>query len=327
MNQKTKYLLDVLIPAYQRTKGLLTAINSVVDQVNDYNLEHEVLITVRDDHSPGFRPEEFLNYFQNSRATVKINSNEENLGMSKNIYTMVESSTAEFCMVLTDDDWMQEKSLLELVCILRCLKDVVSMGGLYTPRYSYLENGDLNSIVCKRSDHPMVMGGNISEALKYCHDGFILTGLIFRKTSFSRDAWLSNIENAYFPVINFGFMLEKFKFLYLDRNWFSHTVLNVCFWDRWGATSSEQNKRLYRDYLDAIAAVSQGSTPIRSNYLLKLKQFYYEYENYSRQMDSQKKKIRQMDLWSLSSARAKSRLAFWLSTLRQLVLRFRSYLK
>ena len=200
-----------------------------------------------------------------------------------------------------------------------------AFGGLYTPRYSYLESGKLNSIACRRFDGLMVIGANPGDAIRYCHDGFILTGLVFRQSYFSGKEWKDNIENAYFPLINFGFMLETYRFLYLDRNWFYHTVLNFCHWEAWGADSIEQNKRLYRDYIDAIAILSENLVKKSGYSFLKLKYLYYESLAYKRQLEVQIKMIAFAGLWKLAPGRARSRLAFWLAIISLFVITCRFF--
>lgn len=289
-------LLEILIPAYKRPDSLVRALESVVMQVEKFSLYSDVKITVADDKSPIFDRERFLEFKRgNELVKIEIEVNESNLGMSENIFRMVDKSQAEFCTILTDDDWIQPDALEAITLVLKMVRQQSSVGGVYTPRYSYREDGELNSIACRRFDSLNLIGGNSLDAIKYCHDGFVLTGLVFRRRYFSRKQWLDNIENAYFPVINFGHMLSCYQFLYLNVNWFHHTVLNECHWERWGKDDSERNRRKYRDYmysLSLVADIPKTKGLVLFNRLLSI---YYEYVNYKNQLKVQRGRLSSME--------------------------------
>jgi len=125
------------------------------------------------------------------------------------------------------------------------------------------------------------------QAIKYCHNGFILTGFIFRPAYFAKQEWSDNILNGYFPVINFGFLLSRYSILFVDRNWFHHTVLNLCHWESWGDDQLSQYKRLYTDYMYAISLIAHSFISRSSSFTTSLQVYYYELINYLNEIRSQ----------------------------------------
>jgi len=305
------YLLEFLIPAYKRTDGVVLASLSVAQQVVENNFESLVLITVVDDASPNFSKDILIRSLGDKAHLIHINVNSLNKGMSRNIFDMTSSSNAEFCTVLTDDDWLLDGKLVEIVEYLRSIVNKKCIGGLYTPRYSYLGTGELHCVVCKPFSQDRLIENGPVQAMKYCEDGFILTGFIFRPAYFARKEWSENIGNAFFPVINFGIILSRYSLLYVDRNWFHHTVLNVCHWEAWGEDQFIQRKRLYRDYMDAVSILARSLISYGISSKSKISIVWYEYSNYLSQFRS-----KDMPLFSRINGvswRTRQRLAFKIS--------------
>ena len=280
------HLIEFLIPAYKRFDGVIAASLSVAKQVTEYSYENVVQITVVDDASPGFDRDRLIDLLGNMANIVSIESNPSNKGMSLNIFDMVSNSKAEFCTILTDDDWLSDEKLSEIVEYLSSIVDNKEIGGLFTPRYSYLENGDLHCVVCRPYLQDRLIEKGTLQAMAHCHNGFILTGFIFRPKYFARQEWLENIQNGYFPIINFGMILSQYSLLYVDRNWFHHTVLNVCHWETWGKDQLSQYKRLYQDYMDAVAFLAYSFNFLNTSSMSKVLVSWYESVNYLRQIRS-----------------------------------------
>ena len=112
----------------------------------------------------------------------------------------------------------------------------IQCGSLISTRYCYTEAGDFLFKSCNPNvKYPYVIHHGPLNALKFMRNGHILTGLILSsRTSLSE--WYNNIDNSYFPVINFGVSLLSANCLFVDQPWFRHTVANETFWERWGST-------------------------------------------------------------------------------------------
>jgi hypothetical protein len=252
-------LLEFLIPAYKRFDGAINAAKSVARQIRSHSFDECVIIRIVDDGSPGFSSADMTGALSEWKGYVRIEANSSNKGMSLNIYDMVASSAAKFCTILTDDDWLFTGALSEIVAFLHSVADRPDIGGIFTPRYSYLEDGTLNCVVCRPYKHDRLLHPGPASSLRHCHNGFILTGFIFRPSLMAKEEWRVNIQNSFFPVINFWGILRNYSVLFVDRNWFQHTVLNVCHWEAWGDGPKQQRRRLYSDYMDAIAFMAHRS--------------------------------------------------------------------
>jgi len=282
----SKRLLEFLIPAYKRPDGVRLAAGSIATQILEFGLEEEVSIRIVDDASPNSSTSQIVESLNELVERVEVSKNVFNKGMSKNIFDMVSSSRAEFCTVLTDDDWLQPECLPEIVQVLKELHTRYEVGGLFTPRYSYLEDGSLHCVACRPFLGDRVVKASPLNAVRYCEHGFILTGFIFRARLMAKPAWQASIENAYFPIINFGIMLLENDVLFLNRNWFHHTVLNKCHWESWGADESAQRSRLFRDYLKAVRIVRQNALQLDSGFIFCLLSCLAEAERIARRLIS-----------------------------------------
>ena len=146
----------------------------------------------------------YKNLNVNIPFTLEINKT--NKGMNKNIYDCVKSSKAQFCTILTDDDWLETGSLNE---IYKLLKDIIKLKygpdilGFVGPRFSYRESGDLSSVVCKLNTNHKVLPYGPFSAVRHYKLGFI-AGLVFKPSAINFKLWSNNLDNAYFPYCIFS---------------------------------------------------------------------------------------------------------------------------
>lgn len=254
--------LEFLIPSYKRPQSFIQAVISVALQVEELDLSHRVKITVVDDCSPNIDISDTINVISPFSGFVTIRQNDINKGMSLNIRDMVAASSADFCTILTDDDLLQQDSLKQIIETIDDLdldKQQQIVGSFFVPRYSYLEDRSLHCIVCNPfSEDTSIKPGPLS-SLQYLSNGFILTGLFFNPKLINFEIWDEHIENSFFPVIYFADLLLNYECLFVNKNWFIHTVENECHWDSWGKTEQQRLSRLYNDYLKAVQLSSERS--------------------------------------------------------------------
>jgi glycosyltransferase involved in cell wall biosynthesis len=279
-------LLEFLIPAYKRFDGAVNAAESIARQIRAHSFDECVTIRIVDDGSPDFSCEYMTEALAEWKDYILIEANHTNKGMSLNIYDMVASSTSEFCTILTDDDWLFPGALPKIIDCLARVADNASIGGIFTPRYSYLEDGSLYCVVCQPFKREKILPPGPVNSLRYCHNGFILTGFMFRPSLMAKTEWRENIGNSFFPVINFWAILSANSILFVNRNWFQHTVLNVCHWEAWGDGPNAQRCRLYTDYMDAIAYIAERSCCRAGSLPKLLAAYFFEAANYFRQIVS-----------------------------------------
>lgn len=259
MTQQSK-TLEFLIPSYKRPQSFVRAVLSVASQVEELNLGDRVKVTVVDDCSPNIDLAETIAAISPFSQFVSVRQNDRNKGMSLNIRDMVAECVADFCTVLTDDDLLQQDTLKEIVETIDNLdKERRTVGSFFVPRYSYLEDGTLHCIVCNPfSEDTRIAPGSLS-SLRYLENGFILTGMFFNPKFINFKLWEAHIENSFFPVIYFADLLLNYECLFINKNWFVHTVNNECHWDSWGKTQQQRISRLYNDYMKAVAISSETS--------------------------------------------------------------------
>lgn len=290
--------LEFLIPSYKRQKTLVRAILSITNQVKQFSLVDRVSITVVDDCTPNFKCSEIEKNIPVLSEITSIKSNSYNKGMSLNIRDMILESSADFACILTDDDYLQPNSLIDIISFIDRLDNYekernVKIGSFFTPRYSYLEDGSLQCVVCKPfQKDTLIPRGSIS-SIRYLHNGFILTGLFFRPKLINFDLYNKNIDNTYFPVIYFSDLLLNYDCFFVNRNWFFHTVFNECHWEAWGKTNYERRVRIYNDYMKAVTVCTRISiehdkvnTNNCTHYFRKVILLIEELKNYRNQIKS-----------------------------------------
>lgn len=258
-----KKLLEVCIPTYKRPLGAVNAALSVINQINKYNLDDKVFVRISEDFGGVGDYIEIVKLLDGYK-NILISSNDKNLGMSRNIYNMIEACNADYCMILTDDDYISDDVLL-FICntLIQASPSIV-----YGPRYSYCEDGRLYTIATNTYKNTKFINNNEFNVGKHASCFFILSGLILKRSSVAFKEWKRDIDNSFFPII-FGALTFKLgQCLFLKNSLVHHTVMNKCHWESWGATSSEQQLRLANDYFDALDI-------IKNSYLKSIQRYCY----------------------------------------------------
>jgi glycosyltransferase involved in cell wall biosynthesis len=254
--------LEFIIPTYKRLGTAILAAQSILDQCDQLPADFSLCVRIHDDASPGLTDDQFKKITSVLPEWIVRGRNPANLGMSENIYSLVRSSRADFCTILTDDDALQPGVLGEIARELAALRrddGTFQAAALFIPRYSYLEDGSLYCIVCNPFEHDELIAPSPSAVMRFADNGFILTGLFFKPERVDFRFWHKHRTNAFFPVIYLGALLASESVAYRNRNWFQHTVLNLCHWDGWGKTEKQRQARLCHDYLEAIAVLRERS--------------------------------------------------------------------
>jgi len=267
--EKKRLSLEFIIPTYKRLDTAILGAQSIVSQLQLLPDGVDLHIRIQDDATPGLSNGEFELKTRVLPDWVVRQQNPVNLGMSANIFHLINSSSADFCTILTDDDCLQPNVLGEIAAELLELKSGnrdFAAAALFVPRYSYLEDGSLLCVACNLGDLDQAISPSPLSAMRYAENGFILTGLFLVPKKVNFVLWNKYLSNAFFPVIYFGALLQSHVVAYRNRNWFSHTVCNVCHWESWGSTGKLQQARLCRDYLEAISITRNRSlraSPLR----------------------------------------------------------------
>lgn len=251
-----KKLLTICIPTYKRPDTLRRCIDSITSQIERFGLSNCVEIYVTNDASPDhtadvMRDFEIYRYFKGV-------TREQNLGMNVNIKLMLSEAAEQsvFQLIITDDDRLQPDVLPELADLLRRLQvEGGQVPAIWTPRYSYTEDGGLHCISCSPFGRTRRVTPSVMNAGRYMVNGFVLSGLIVRAEQIDFAFWEEYKENAYFPMIFFGDLIHRKGAVYWHRNLVHHTVLNKCHWESWGRSDLLIEIRKISDYLNAYGVM------------------------------------------------------------------------
>lgn len=255
-------LLTICIPTYKRPITLRRCIISVEEQIQRFGLEEQVQIYVTNDASPD-NTAQVLEEFK-SVACFKHVNREKNLGMSANIKCMLEETLLEstFQLIITDDDYLQPNILDSVVEFLTAqLAASPDVPFIWTPRYSYTEDGKLHCVVCRPFQRDTLIPSSSRNTGRYMSNGFILSGLIVKAREIDFYLWNDYLENAYFPIIFSGDLILRKHSFFWDMNIVHHTVLNECHWDRWGQSKAEIKLRLFIDFMNAYVVIGRKIKP------------------------------------------------------------------
>jgi glycosyltransferase involved in cell wall biosynthesis len=266
-----KKLLTICIPTYKRPDTLRHCIDSVVAQIDKYVLSDRVDIYVTNDASPDdtasvLHAYESLSYFKGV-------TREHNLGMNLNIKSMLAEAAnkSDYQLIITDDDFLQPDTLGGIVKFLRGQQgDSNRKLAIWTPRYSYTEDGELLYIDCSPFDNSTLVRPSAINAGRYMVNGFVLSALIVCAERIDFEFWDEYKENAYFPMIFIGDLLLREGAYYWHMNIVHHTVLNKCHWESWGKSDLLIEIKKFSDYVNSYGVVA---TKIKNR--IDLFKFYY----------------------------------------------------
>lgn len=245
-------ILTVCIPTYKRPVTLKRCIDSIVDQIEKFGLGDSVDLYVANDASPDETAKVLMQY---SRLHYFNGvTREKNLGMNVNIKVMLTTLAvrSNYQLIMTDDDYLQSNVLADIVQLLvEQNKSTQCVPVIWTPRYSYTEDGELHDIVCASFPESAYIKASPSNVGRYTDGAFVLSGLIIRAECIDFNFWDEYSENAYFPVIFSGDLLLRGGAYYWNKSIAYHTVLNVCHWERWGTTDIMIHIRQAADFTNA----------------------------------------------------------------------------
>ncbi|MDX1976962.1 MAG: glycosyltransferase, partial [Pseudanabaenaceae cyanobacterium bins.68] len=276
-------------------------------QIQELQLGDRISISIVDDASPNINEIEMIKMISPFKDFAKFEKNRINKGMSLNIRDMVAASKADFCTVLTDDDHLQPETLQDILKTLDNLDDEI--GCFFVPRYSYLNDKSLHCIVCSPFTKNMTIKSSPLNSIKYLHNGFVLTGLFFKPKLINFQLWNDNLENSFFPIIYFADLLLKSDCLFLNKNWFVHTVKNKCHWESWGETEKDIVEKLYSDYISAVSLSTEKALSRVTSELITLQILLEEIFLYLKQMNSSKEIIAVAYIYQLKQSRFTYKLA------------------
>ena len=95
--------LSICIPTYNRANYLRQCLDSIVSQFEDKEIMEQMEVVISDNASSD-NTTEVVKEYQDKFPNIKYFRNEKNLGVDRNILNIVEKSSAEYCLIIGDDD-------------------------------------------------------------------------------------------------------------------------------------------------------------------------------------------------------------------------------
>jgi len=314
-----KKLLAICIPTYKRPDTLRRCIHSVVTQIQHFGMEEHVQIYIANDASPD-NTAQVLSEFETLNCFKCVNR-EKNLGMSANIKCMLEEAMQKsiYQLIITDDDYLQPDCLASTVAFLQVqLVTCPEVPFIWTPRYSYTEDGKLLNVMCRPFKKDSLIPPSSRNAGRYMFNGFILSGVIIKSGEIDFALWNEYLDNAYFPVIYSGDLMLRKPSLFWDKNIIHHSVLNECHWESWGRSDAEINLRLFVDFMNAYAVIERKIKPALQSVLFYVLAFpgisqfiqgiLISNSGFSRLSETESTELLQIDRVSIAQIRSPARV-------------------
>lgn len=193
MNSKSRKDFSVIIPTFNRSNFLKTAISSVLRQTG---VTFEIIVG---DNASTDDTEKVVKEFKDTR--IKYFKNKENLGFSGNIKNCFSRSSGKYIFTLGDDDLiLNENTLLEALRVMRRLKvGVANIGTIYWSKSLQFP--------CKAfilSDKQVIVKPNKDKKLPLKALDFnvsFFSGLIFDSSLIDISKITNSFTYAYFPFV------------------------------------------------------------------------------------------------------------------------------
>ena len=269
-------LISICIPSYKRIQSLYLSIDSAIRAI-DYSALKSIEIYVYEDCGMSYLEFYDLCVFYSSDARVKFFRQNENKGMSRNIYDLLGKCNSRYAFILTDDDVIEIDAIQTVVDAL----EKYQAGIIYGPRKSYLEDGSVYTVATNTFSRVVKIDSNPLSIGRTCANFFILSGLVVDVKSIDWNLWGDNIDNAFFPMIFGGSAMMARGCLFVPQSLVKHTVKNLCHWEQWGADVQSRELRLSLDFFAALARLRStfpllidkiifelGTTNARSSHLI-----------------------------------------------------------
>lgn len=184
MPSKSRMLLSICIPTYNRCVNLDHTLSSLVSQV-DGNMRSKVEIIVADNFSTDDTQSVAQKYFD--YPFFRYSKNSTNIGFDRNCDVAIRLATGVFVWLMSDDDFLEPTAVSIIYSLLDNNKDVV----FAFVNYSVVEGGRVQSSACNITDIVRVPGAELVPRTRFAFS--FVSSCIFR-----RECWLSLDPSHYF---------------------------------------------------------------------------------------------------------------------------------
>lgn len=103
-------ILSICIPTYNRASYLKECLESITVQFENNNIQEQIEVVISDNASTD-NTSDVVKMFTEKFDNITYFKNEKNIGFDRNLLSVIEKSTGEYCLTLGDDDALFPDSL------------------------------------------------------------------------------------------------------------------------------------------------------------------------------------------------------------------------
>lgn len=202
----SNYKLTIGIISYNRPKELRRTLKSI------YPIPENVEVVICDDNSP--KLQEVLSSIKemlDGNSQIRFLSNKRNLGYDRNLFKVIEEASADYVLLLGDDDYLESGAVNNVSNFLHKVNNF---------HCGFLRFKDSNSNSFTRHFDSDIRFDKevIVDNGGFLYNAILFSGLIFRKSSVQlcRSVFSKYFQSIYIQVAMFGLLTSKFGSFYIS---------------------------------------------------------------------------------------------------------------
>ena len=212
---ETMKKIAILIPTYNRRRHLDGNCTKLVEIIERNNLQNRTLLMISNNNSTDDTAI-YLNSLEQTCISksidLKVFHQDSNMGSVRNVLFLIHHCTAEFVLFLGDDDYLEEKYLLEVLFQLEINKNLACV----VPAYINITdegspNGFGRDIHLPRKTYTKGFDSCLENAWR----GHQLSGLVFLQAPISAAIERFDVDNMYLFIFIVGFSSYLGELLHL----------------------------------------------------------------------------------------------------------------
>jgi len=193
-------ILSFAIPTWNRSKELQECLDSIIRQIIDSKENIEIFIS--DNASTDETPKVVQEYSKKYKF-IRYSRNEKNIGPDLNFISVIEKSSGEYVWLFSDDDWLADGALKEILRIIKNYKPCY-----ISPNHYWLDKGDDGkyTILKKQPQQKYMIDKDVNKAgindvfLQRNHWLSFMSPNIFDKQYMNFDEYKLNVEKVQYWI-------------------------------------------------------------------------------------------------------------------------------
>jgi len=192
-------LLSVLIPTYNRAKPLEKNLYMIEKFINKNNFENDIKIIISNNCSTDNTKEVIDTFYRQTNIEVDKYNQNDNLGLEGNALFVLENADTEYVMYLSDDDYLDENYLVNIVGKLKNDKGIYCILPSIQP---VRPNGKHMKPGRDMGQDSKIYDKGFKNCLENSWRGHQLTGVTFKRNN-TYESYRDNEVNNIYPFIYF----------------------------------------------------------------------------------------------------------------------------